>query len=254
MRIKTGVLAVTVIALLALSPASSQAASVDFGLKSTAAFPGQPVKFAYRTKNVSRRLAISVQRTFGTAARFRTIRRLKPTRGKFRAVTVRAPAAMGRYRYRIIIRTRGGRVKARSQKRLLTVFDVVPLSRLTGDSTSRTVQIGSTLFRYVWSYDSLSLSETRILKMDQTSCRGLVLDVAARYRTQTFDSWLRILQESGDPQTVSFSSNQVARVSFSLTGDAFELGMGTYGNDYDTNGYVNGFGLCYTPNGRPPRR
>ena len=74
MRIKTGVLAVTVIALLALSPASSQAASVDFGLKSTAAFPGQPVKFAFRTKKVSRVRAMSVQQTFSTAVRVPTCR------------------------------------------------------------------------------------------------------------------------------------------------------------------------------------
>ncbi|MCB0859651.1 MAG: hypothetical protein KDB54_03270 [Solirubrobacterales bacterium] len=175
---------------------------------------------------------------------------MKQTKGRFKAVTVAGPATMGRYWYRIVI-TRNGRFRGKSPARGLLVLDKVPLERMVRYPVSQTVQVGSSLFRYVWFDSSLYRKGDTVLRMDSTSCRALSVQGIGK-DTEDADVWFEMVQETGDPSTTFFRTNQLVSTGMGLTGGAFVLKMGSTG--YGVDGYVNGFGLCFTKDGRLARR
>lgn len=151
--------------------------------------------------------------------------------------TITAPVR-GRCTYHLRVLTQAGKVKDATTHPLYSYADVT-MERLTGYS-SDTVQIGSTLFRYV--YREWGDAGTEI-HLDSTSCRGGSLDLGELADSGATGE-VDVVQESSDEQSFTIGANTTGTFPFTLDGGAVDVNLGGGGT-----AHLYGSSSCYTADG-----
>jgi hypothetical protein len=237
--------AFTATSVLASAGATAQAAarpSSVLHLASGQANAGGLVTVRYSAAHLPKHSSLVLQRTVGTAHAWAKVKVLVPSSAKAAYAghtTMRAPQ-MGSYAYRILITTKA-HAKVASAGRTLHVYADVPLATVM-NTTTGTVQIGTSLFRFVQTYNMT------FLHFDTTTCRSANLSFAGDARSA--GATLTVIQETADPFTLTATPDGVVSGTVALTGNAADFSY-SYGPNY-SNLYVNGTLSCFTSNGRYP--
>jgi len=201
----------------------------------------------YSIKHLRAGSSISLQRQFGTAHAWRTVKRLHHGSG-----TVRAPAIMmGKYNYRI--RVTRGRTTVVSRVRTVFAYGTIKFAILCTDwlitpCTPNTVQIGDNAYAEVEFEDFAQYpSYNMVLDLNSTSCDHLHMSFATSDTTSGDKARLKVLQSTSDPVNASTPEGTIGTLSANLNGGPLIVDAT---DDGGFRVYVNGNAACYSPSGR----
>lgn len=199
---------------------------------------GAGLNASYTVTNLPVGATVVLQRTMGTTNTYGTI----ATAGAAPSGTVSLPAPpQGAYRVRAAVRL-GTRLLAGSAGRPLYSYSNVTMASISG-SSSRTIQIGDSLFRYsAFGYSDASPA----LHLDSTTCRSFTFQ-AAKGVNNNKPGAIKVIQENADPVVVVVPAGQVVSGAAVLTGSAFDVQISS---DSDFATYLDGMFSCYTDDGR----
>ncbi len=218
--------------------------SVSFTLVSSKRQAGQSFKVRYATKNVRSGYKVELQRTFGTSGTFKKIASLKANTSTTATSTT---PGMGKYRVRVVVKSKSGTVVAKTASKTLYSFEWVSLAELTNRKTS-TVDINGSLFRYA--FHTYYTDYTRVVALDRSTCRRVSLQ-AVNTDHEGVTGALQVVQERRDPVTVALPQNVIQSTATSLNlGAAVQINVKT-GDPVGTyaDAYVNGKLECWSADG-----
>lgn len=230
--------------LAGLAPAASAKPRVALTFPPNGADAGARIAFSYTAAAVPSNSRVVLQRQMGTAKVFRTVLNL-------RAATTtpgNAPALdLGRYRFRIaVLQRRRGRTRVLAeQRRLVSVYGLVPIGRLvaTGGGTFTTP---SRTFQYARKTDFVNQPETVLQVSASNSCRFVHIDwVASRgYNSNAATGTMTIVQEIADPVSSSAPRDEVSAVEAPVApGKSWSLRASNSSME-GLEFYVNGTASC----------
>ncbi len=240
-------------AVLSCSAAEARArASVQLGLPAQAT-AGEPTPFSWSASGIPHHGSLVVQRTVGTANRWRTILRLRALSGSAKLPSL----YLGRYRLRLAAFSSGGRLLG-LQARKLVVFGKVPFSTLITGSVyapvgpgghvgAGTLATATGTFSYV--FEVGSFPEAIVVSKADSECRSVHMEIlgpAGAGGGEVSGLTLTVVQEAADPVSVSAPLGAVAMLDASLTpGQSWALNAGTQPQGARSIYlYLNGYAVC----------
>ena len=238
-------------ALLAGGRASAAPASARPHVSLTLGAPdieaGQRVTLNYSARGLPRGGHLVLQRGVGTAGVWKTIDHVSGSSGVRREATV----GQGFTSYRVLATDPKGRTLATKTTRL-TAYAPVSLATILNSSTN-TIQAGSTLFRYVQdgSYTGCGCDPgyvEPIFKVTGSTCRAVTLTLAAIANNNGQPSspiHVSVLSEGADAASQDVASGAISSLNAPVIGD-FQANVVVGSNNYL---YVDGSADCYTPAG-----
>jgi hypothetical protein len=236
-------LSATVLALIEGSAHAATPTIKSWSFASARVTAGKHMTVKYSVVHVPATANIALQRQFGTGGVFKTVAKLPKGQS---TKTLTAPV-LGKYRYRIAI-VRGGSVLKASKAKNLYSYGVLPLHTVL-HRTSRTAQVGGTLYRYDWRFQFWTAVRTKVIrKQDSGSCRWIKF-TAALTKNAGHAGTIQLLQEDADTQTETVPDNSVTSpVKWKLTGHAFKWTYHAVNYTTNTVGFLAGQASCWSTN------
>jgi len=211
---------------------------------------GSAFKVSFQTIGVSGSARVYLQRQFGTAKVWKSVRQLKGAEG-----TVSAPSVqIGEYKYRILIVV--GRKTIMSTTKTLYAYGSVafetvclnPKISKNGSCSTGTAQEGTTILTYAGEFSSQNYpTYDQALSVRTTTCRSVTLQFAMQ-TVAIGTAYVQIIQSASDPQSQSTAPATIGTLSASLDGGPWILNVASSDSQYD-DVLINGTFNCYSTSG-----
>jgi hypothetical protein len=233
------------------SPAiASTRMQVTFAISSESVDAGTSFTVTYGVRNSSATARVYLQRQFGTAKVWKSVKRLSGAEG-----TVAAPdVPIGKYEYRVYVIE--GRTIATSPIKLLYSYGEVPFETVcqnplltkSSDCNIGTEQVGTTIFSYAGGffggyYPTYDLA----LSAKTTTCRSVTLQFAQRTSDGSYDTYVQFIQSATDPEAMTTGPNTIGVITATLDGGPWILNVA--GDDGPDDVKLNGTFDCYSTTG-----
>jgi hypothetical protein len=211
---------------------------------------GSAFNVTYQTTGVSGSARVYLQRQFGTAKVWKSVRQLKGAEG-----TVSAPSVqIGEYKYRILILV-GRKMMTSATKTLYSygsiAFGTVCLNHKisnSGNCSTGTAQEGTTILSYAGEFGSQNYpTYDQALSARTTTCRSVTLQFAMQ-TVSISTAYVQIIQSASDPQAQSTGPGTIGTFSATLDGGPWILNVASSNSQYDYV-LINGTFNCYSTTG-----